>query len=88
MVDKTRAAIARAEHAQALLNDPIFMDAWAEVEKEIITKWMSSTSDDELGRESCYRELHGLRAVRARLERAINAGKLAEKELEHLKDGH
>lgn len=88
MADKLREAINAAEHAQRVLNDPVLTDAWAGVESDIITLWRESSSDDVDGREALYREWHGLKAVKARLERAIAAGKLAEKELEHVKHGN
>lgn len=84
--DKTRQAIRRAEHAKALLDDPTLTGAWGQVEGDLHKMWASSKSDEMDGREALYRELHGLKSVRARLEQTINAGKLAEKELEHQKN--
>ena len=88
MADKLRQAINAAEHAQQILDDQVLKDAWSGVEAELISMWKESKADDTEGREALYRELHSLKAVKARLERAIAAGKLAEKELEHVKHGN
>lgn len=86
--DKTRQALRKAEHAKTLLEDPTLTGAWEQVEGDLHKMWAASKSDDTDGREALYRELHGLKSVRARLEQTINAGKLAEKELEHQKNGN
>lgn len=88
MPDKLKEKLNRAEHAQALLNDALFTDSWAAVERGIHEMWANSKSDEDDKREALYRQLFGLKAVRAQLERCINEGKLAEKELEHQKHGN
>lgn len=88
MDDKIKQAIRKAEHAKTLLENPVLTGAWEQVEGDLHKMWANSKSDDTDGREALYRELHGLKSVRARLEQTINAGKLAEKELEHQKNGN
>jgi len=88
MDDKLKQALRKADYAHALLADPTLIDAWEKVEGDLHKMWAASKSDDTDGREALYRELHGLKSVRARLEQTINAGKLAEKELEHQKNGN
>ena len=76
MNDK-RQQIRRAEHVQELLKDKELKSAWASVESDIVAMWGNTASDEADKREALYREWHGLKAVRARLERVVNAGKLA-----------
>ena len=86
--DRLKKTITRAQHVQELLNDAELTDAWSAVEQQIRNMWAGSPADDIDGREALYHELHALKAVRKRLESAMKAGKLAEKELEHQKHGN
>ena len=67
--------------AELLLNDEIFTNAIDEVMKEVTILWMGTTSEDAEGREALYRELHGLKAVIARLKAKVQAGHITEREL-------
>ena len=84
-MDKLKATINKGLVAQQLLEEmtPIF----AQVEADIHHLWAATKTDDSEGREAAYRELHGLKAVKARIDTMITSGKLAEQQLEHEKHG-
>ena len=82
-MDKRKQAIQRAERTTQFLENEQIKAFWAMIEADIVQMWATSKSDDADGRELCYRELHGLRALRSRLDGIIKAGRKAEEELKH-----
>lgn len=82
-MDKRKEAIRRADAASRFLEHEQTKGLWAIIETDIYGAWVSSRSTDTEGREACYRELHGLRALKARLTRIIKEGRKAEEELSH-----
>lgn len=63
----------RREEAARLLNDSALSEAFDEAIAQIIELWSNSPSEDTAGREACYREIRGLKAVRVRLQANMQA---------------
>lgn len=73
----------KAELARAFLENEQIQRLWTIIEADIVKMWAGSASTDMDGREACYRELHGLRALKARLDGIVTDGRKAEEELKH-----
>ena len=88
MTDEISLKRAMAQGEQAARTLEAHRDLWAELEADIWKMWKASKSDDKDGREDLYRELHGIKAVQARLKRIVDHGKKAEEELKQQKVRH
>jgi hypothetical protein len=80
---KLKKAIRDAEITQEFLDSEKTKALWGLIETDITQMWANSASSDAEGREMCYRELHGLKALRQRLINIIKEGRKAEEELKH-----
>jgi hypothetical protein len=65
VTDKAEQIIRDADHAQALLEDPMIMGAFAEIEAELLSKWRGSPTRDTEGREAAWMMLRALDLFRA-----------------------
>lgn len=83
MKTKDKHAIARAERVRLALENEEIKTAFEDVKNDIYLLWEKTASNQEDERERLYRELHGLKAVRTRLSRAIQEGKKAQVEIDH-----
>ena len=70
-----------ADLALQILENPVFIAAWPDLENEVIDQWKSSNSAD--ARESSHRQLMTLYAVKRQIQQTLETGKLAKVELEH-----
>lgn len=77
--------VKRGNDAQRLLNDELFKEAWATLDAHLMQSWAGTTALDSQVREALYHELRGLRAVRAQLERWMQDGTIAAREIERTK---
>lgn len=82
MTEEQERALAISRQAQSLLNNPLFEDAFAALEKEWTSAWRNSTPAQNEQREKVYQLLTALDHVKAQLTRHITTGKLIAKELE------
>ena len=80
-MDKIKAKIIKGDRVQRLLDDQDVQEALTAVEAELHAMWASTKSEDQAKREELYRELHGLSALKARLQRFVNDGIKARQEL-------
>jgi hypothetical protein len=81
-MDKLELQVMRAEQAQALKNNPMFEQAFADTRKGVLETWAAlSTSDSEEAKD-LHRMLKMLDRVRKCIETHIDTGKLAQKEVE------
>ena len=71
-----------AERVSKILEDPFFVEMLDSIEQAVVRMWIESGSNEYDKREDLYREMHGLRALKARMKHIIDLGKIAEKELE------
>lgn len=81
MADKLQDAIRRGQEVEHLFEDGAVDRAFDETGREIKDLWARTASEEAGKREELYREWHGLRAVRARLQRVLSEAKKAEAEL-------
>lgn len=82
-MDKLKFAIHRADRVQRFLEQQETKDALHDIEQDIIGLWTQSKTEEKETREDLYRELWGLRALKARFKRWINEGVKAREELEY-----
>jgi hypothetical protein len=72
-----RELIARAARAEAILSEPIFVEACHAVEADILKAFGQTAPEETQVRDQLYFELHGLRKVLKTLRSCLNAGKIA-----------
>lgn len=70
----------RGQQAQAVLDNPVYAQAYDSVEAGLISLWRQSRDARE--REQAHQMLTMLDKVRAVIEGAMRSGKVSEKELE------
>jgi hypothetical protein len=69
--------IRQGNSAAAVVNSPVFIEAFEILEDRYISNWISSSIDDKDHREVQFMSLRVLSEVRLELESMINSGKLA-----------
>lgn len=69
--------LARSHQAEALLKDPLLIEAFATIDQEIIAKWTASPARDAEGREKLWLMQQMLHRVKVHLESVVESGKLA-----------
>ena len=75
-MDKTREIIAKGKRAEELLEEPLIVEAFEEIERAYIDGWKSSKARDAEGREQLFLAINILNNVREHLKAAIRDGKL------------
>lgn len=70
----------RGEHAADVLANPVYIDAYGQLEQEIINKWRESSDSAE--RERLHLMLKMLAKVRQVMQGVMTSGKVSAKELE------
>lgn len=70
------AIIRRGQGAEKLLSDPNVMQAFGDLEAELVTEWASSRPDDSSGREAIWRQVKSLELFQTKLESWRDNGKL------------
>ena len=73
----TEEQIQQGNAAAAVINSPVFQEAFEILEGRYISNWISSSIDDKDKREVQFMSLRVLSEVRLELESMINSGKLA-----------
>lgn len=81
---RRREEILRAEKARALLTDPLISEAFATLEDEYVTSWITSPVRDAEARETIWRHLQALRKVHAHLNSVVTTGTMARQQLREL----
>lgn len=72
-----QAELARGTRAQAVMNDPIYREAWDAVERGIVEHWKAAPIQDIDGQHKLRLMLKILKDVRGYLEETMKTGKLA-----------
>jgi hypothetical protein len=75
--------IYEANRARDVLENEVFQQVFADIEKEVIEQWKTSPARDEAGREKLWIYLSMLNKVKKHLESSLESGKLANLELDH-----
>jgi hypothetical protein len=78
--------VKRGHDAQRLLNDELFKEAWATLDAALITEWAATNPLDAVNRERYFHQLTGLRAVKSKLERYMQEGDAAFREIERTRE--
>ena len=74
----------RGEQARRIVEDPLFAEAFAQIERECFDAWKGSGWKDADKREALYRQLKALGEVRTRLTAVMEGGKVARSLAEKL----
>jgi hypothetical protein len=78
---KARAKQARAEKAEALLRNELFVEAFDYLDAQFTEAWKSSDIKDAENRERVYYLCQSLSALRGYFQSVVEDGKLAEAQL-------
>lgn len=76
--------IARGERARLILAEPLFIEAFEALERELTDAWANSPARDVDGRETLWLSLKLTKQVRQHLISVMETGKLAEIQLERM----
>ena len=82
---KARAKQARAERAEALLRNELFVEAFDYLDTQFTEAWKSSDIKDAENRERVYYLCQSLSALRGYFQSVVEDGKLAEAQLNDFK---
>lgn len=85
MIDALEQARIRGERARQIIEDEVFVSAFAAIEADLTSAWRNSGVADSDAREDAYRMLRALDAVRADLTRVMVDGVMAADEVEQRK---
>lgn len=75
--------LARADRAKEVLENEVFIEAFAAIRKELIEQWEQSPARDEKGRELLWLMLKQADKFKLALVGTMEAGKLAKASLQH-----
>jgi len=84
MAEGREITIARGRQAASLLDDEILKGAFAELEQSYLAAWRATTIDNVAGREKLFLAVNIVGKVRDHLQRVVNDGKLADRELKEI----
>jgi phosphate uptake regulator len=77
----------REQRAKRLLDDPLFVEAFDTLEKELLLNWSRTSSSDVSQRESCWLATRLLERIKAHITSIVETGHMAkvmEKQHPHL----
>ena len=72
-----------ANRAKEVLENEAYIQAFADIENEIIEKWKTTPARDAEGREKLWMYLAMLKKFKSQLDSTLQTGKLAQMEVEH-----
>lgn len=72
----------RAVQAKAILENPLYIEAWENVRRDIFRKWETAPMDAAHERELLWMMLAGVNRVQMDLKSIVKNGKIIERELE------
>ena len=81
---KAREQMARADKAEAVLRNEIFIESFEYLEKEFTNAWKQSSIGDTDARERLYMLCQNLEAVKTYIHKVVEDGKLAKATLQEL----
>ena len=77
--------IYNGDRANEVLENEAFIQAFDDIENEVIEQWKNSPARDEAGREKLWTYLMLLKKIKAQITTTLETGKLAKLDLEHKK---
>ena len=81
---KAREDMARAEKAEAVLRNEIFIESFDYLEKEFTQAWKKSAVGDSEARERLYMLCQNLEALKGYIYKVVEDGKMAKAALQEL----
>ena len=78
---KSRANIDRAERVEALLREPLIIEAFETLEKEFVSAWKESPIEATQGREHIYQLLQALDGLKGHFRKVLEDGVIAKDRL-------
>ena len=81
---KAREDMARAEKAEAVLRNEIFIESFEYLENEFMQAWKQSSLKDSDARESLYMLCQNLEALKGYIHKVVEDGKMAKATLDEL----
>jgi hypothetical protein len=72
-----------ANRAKEVLENEAYIQAFSDIENEIIEKWKTTPARDAEGREKLWMYLAMLKKFKSQLDSTLQTGKLAQLEVEH-----
>jgi len=75
---KLRRQTERAARAQALVEDPMFQEAFAILERDIVKAWKETQASDSPLRERHHALMSAVTLLKSNLQNIINDGKVAQ----------
>lgn len=71
------------DRAKEVIENEVFVDAFAQIQNEVIEQWTNSPARDAEGRERLWTYLQMLKRLQAQLQQTMESGQLARIDLEH-----
>jgi len=84
--DKLEAAIARGARAKELIGSKLLKEIFAQIESDYIAGWRNTAARDTDARERLWLAVQVLSMVKQHLVIVANDGKLAQAEVDKLRD--
>jgi hypothetical protein len=85
--EKLNKAAAKGMRAQRLLDDPIFQEAFDQIEAAYIEKWKSSSARDDDARQRLWQGVQILGIVKENIKQFAKDGRVAAASLKALTKG-
>jgi hypothetical protein len=82
MTDALQDRIQRGKRAEALLTDPLLIEAFETLKRDYITAWLQTQPHDGQSRELLYIAANQVDKVRERLGAIVGDGRIGQAELE------
>ena len=71
------------DRAKEVIENEVFVDAFTQIQNEVIEQWTNSPARDAEGRERLWTYLQMLKRLQAKLQQTMESGQLARIDLEH-----
>lgn len=71
------------DRAREVIENEVFIDAFEQIQNEVIEQWTNSPARDAEGRERLWTYLQMLKRLQAQLQQTMESGRLARLDLEH-----
>lgn len=79
--------VQRGDLARQIISNPLWAETFSVMEKHLVSMWIGAPAADVEGREACWRMLQAARNVRHNIERIMQTGKMAEQQIEEMRNG-
>ena len=73
----------RETHAKRLLEDPLFIETFDSVKKQLINEWLNTEPFDSDRRESLHQSVHLVDRLYAHITSVLETGQMAKLQRDH-----